>query len=84
MHRKVKSIMVIKCEKNFPIILKNLMKNKKISHSKIALDCSMAKATLNSYLSGVNVPTLVNAIKLSEYFGITIDNLLGINKLSDR
>jgi transcriptional regulator with XRE-family HTH domain len=45
----------------------------------VANDINIAPASLSRYLSGKRDPDLEYVVRMSEYFGVSIDWLLGVN-----
>lgn len=54
----------------------NLLKNKKISRNKLAKDLNISESTIRSWYNG-SVPALDKVYKISQYFAIPIDFLVG-------
>ncbi len=46
----------------------------------VAKETNIGKSTIYEYLSGEKMPTLCNLIKLADYFGCSIDYLLGLEQ----
>lgn len=59
----------------------NLCKRKKIAPSKAAIDAGFSKSLVSKWKASPNtVPTVDVLKKISDYFGITVDELLGKEK----
>ena len=59
----------------------NLCKRKKIAPSKAAIDAGFSKSLVSKWKANPNtVPTVDVLKKISDYFGITVDELLGKEK----
>ena len=71
----------MKQEYNFSETLKDLM----IEHSKkltvLAEDTKISYRSLRNYLNNVYNPSLINAIKLADYFKCSIDYLVGLTDI---
>lgn len=59
--------------------LKALMESRGLNIKALADDVNITTAALSRYLSGNRTPDLRYVVKLSEYFGVSIDWILGIN-----
>ena len=59
----------------------NLCKRKKVAPSKAAIDAGFSKSLVSKWKANPNtVPTVDVLKKMSDYFGITVDELLGKEK----
>ena len=56
--------------------LKEIRKKKKYSQLKVALELSISREALSHYENGKRSPDLDMLIKLSHYFGVSIDYLI--------
>ena len=56
--------------------LKELRKEKNISHLKLALDLSMNQNTISRYETGEREADYKTLIKIADYFNVSIDYLL--------
>lgn len=63
----------------FQTRLKQLMDSRGLNNKSLADDVNITTAALSRYLTGHRTPDLKYVVKLSEYFGVSIDWLLGIN-----
>ena len=59
--------------------LRQLMYSRGLSAKALATDINVTPATLSRYLSGNRAPDLPYVVKISQYFNVSIDWLLGIN-----
>lgn len=57
--------------------LKELREKKHISQVKLAMDLNMNQNTISRYECGVHEADYETLIKLADYFGVSIDYLLG-------
>ena len=57
--------------------LLELRKNKNLLQREVAFACGLTTAAYGSYEKGDREPTLKTLCKLADYFGITVDELLG-------
>lgn len=64
----------------FPEILKTLRIEKGISQRQLACDLQISIGLISYYETGKAEPTLTNIIKLANYFKISTDFLLGLEK----
>ena len=65
------------CE--FPKIISNLRKSKGISQKQAAIDLGISQALLSHYEKGIRECGLDFLIKLSDYYEVTCDELLGVS-----
>lgn len=56
--------------------LKEIRKKKKYSQLKVALDLAISREALSHYENGKRSPDLDMLVKLSRYFGVSIDYLI--------
>lgn len=68
------------CE--FPKIISDLRKSRGISQKKAAIDLGISQALLSHYEKGIRECGLDFVIKLSEYYNVSCDELLGVQKPS--
>lgn len=59
--------------------LKSMIESKGLYAKDIAINAGMTPTSLSRYISGLRDPTLENIWRLADYFGVTIDFLLGAN-----
>lgn len=60
-----------------PIRLKELRKSRNITQLKLALDLNMNQNTISRYENGEREAGYSELIMLADYFGVSIDYLLG-------
>ena len=65
------------CE--FPKIISDLRKSKGISQKQAAIDLGISQALLSHYEKGIRECGLDFLIKLSDYYEVTCDELLGVS-----
>ena len=56
--------------------LKEIRKKKGFNQLKVAMDLNMTREALSYYENGKRNPDLEMLIKLSDYFGVSIDSLI--------
>lgn len=54
----------------------NLVESHGKTQYKVSKDTGIPQASMSDYMRGKTKPTLKNVIKLSEYFGISIEELV--------
>lgn len=62
---------------NFFDVLNELMKERKVSKSKLGLEIGLSKDTVSSWYKRGNIPKDYILDKLASYFGVSTDYLLG-------
>ena len=60
--------------------LKELRKERKISQLKLAMDLNTNQNTISRYETGEREPGIRELIKIADYFGVTVDYLIGHDK----
>lgn len=60
--------------------LKELRKKKQISQQKLAIDLNVSQAAISKYEQGLAEPDIRMLKEMSEYFGVSIDYLVGRTK----
>lgn len=60
--------------------LKQLRQEKKITQSELSKALNVAKTTIASYEQGINEPGLSMLVKISQYFDVTTDYLIGLSE----
>lgn len=60
--------------------LKELRKNKNISQEEIGELCGVAKTTISNWENNITQPPIETITKLAQYFSVTTDYLLGLNR----
>ena len=68
---------------DFPKIISNLRKSKGISQKQAAIDLGISQALLSHYEKGIRECGLDFLIKLSEYYEVSCDELLGVSSQSN-
>ena len=64
---------------DFPKIISSLRKSKGISQKQAAIDLGISQALLSHYEKGIRECGLDFLIKLSEYYEVSCDELLGVS-----
>lgn len=64
----------------FPEIISTLRKSKGISQKQAAIDLGVSQALLSHYEKGIRECGLDFLIKLSSYYSVTCDELLGVER----
>jgi len=59
-----------------------LMKKRGVSQTKLAAALGIGQASISKWKSGLTEPTIENIIKMSEYFNVSADYLLGMSALN--
>ena len=67
---------------NFNETLKDLMIEKSFNTTNLSKIANIEAPTIYAYLNSSNLPSLENAIKLSDVFEVSIDYLLGITTIN--
>ncbi len=57
--------------------IKELRKEKGITQLKLAMELHMAQNTVSRYESGEREPGIAELVRLADYFGVSIDYLVG-------
>lgn len=57
--------------------LKNLRSTKGVNQDTAAEACDMSRVALARYETGARIPRAENAARLADYYGVTVDYLLG-------
>lgn len=65
---------------NFPKIISELRKSRGISQKQAAIDLGVSQALLSHYEKGIRECGLDFLIKLSHYYDVTCDELLGVKR----
>jgi len=68
---------------NFSTRLKDLRKGTEISQTALGKEIGVTLKQIQRYESGENEPTMSVLVRLSRYFGVTIDFLVGKSDLPD-
>ena len=56
--------------------LKLIRKQKRLSQQKVAIELNISREALSHYENGRREPSLAMLIKMSDYFGVSIDFLI--------
>lgn len=56
--------------------LRALRTYKKLSLNALSEETDIPNPTINRYENGINIPTITQAIKLTDYFGVTIEEMI--------
>ncbi len=62
---------------NFGDRLKELRTDKNVSQVQLAYDINVSKGIISLWENGLREPTLSNLLALSNYFEVTLDDLVG-------
>lgn len=65
-------------DNKFKDILRDLRVDKKISQDKLSKDLRLSKGIISMWENGLREPTMTSLILLSQYFGVSIDYLVGL------
>lgn len=65
-------------------IIKELRREKRLKMYELGEIIGVSKSCISNYESGYNIPSRANLLKLSEYFDVNMDFLLGKTNLRDR
>lgn len=65
---------------DFGAVLKQLRKRHNLTQEELGLRIGLSKAVVSKYENGMGYPTFDMLIKISDYFGVTTDYLLGVAK----
>ena len=57
--------------------LKELRRSKGISQLKLAMDLNTNQNTISRYETGEREPGILELIKIADYFGVSVDYLIG-------
>ena len=64
---------------DFSIRLENLLEERNLSQKQLALDLHVANSTINGYVKNNREPDFGMLIRLSRYFEVSTDYLLGVS-----
>ena len=59
--------------------LQTLIESRGLTRSQLAEDTNIKKATLSRYLNGLRAPELAYVVKISQYFKVSVDWILGLS-----
>ncbi len=66
-------------ESSFCAKVKELRKNRKMTQYDLADATGISRVTITRYENGTRTPTIDNLTTLATFFGVTVDDLAGIN-----
>lgn len=64
---------------NFSKNLKFLREKQELQQKELAEDLNIDKTTVSAWERGINFPEVETLIKISDYFNVSIDSLLGLS-----
>ena len=62
--------------KAFGLSLRKLRTNKKLSLNALSEKIDIPNPTINRYENGINIPTITQAIKITEFFNVSIEEMI--------
>lgn len=62
--------------KAFGRSLRALRKHGKLSLDTLSKEVDIPNPTINRYENGINIPTITQALKLADFFGVTIEEMI--------
>ena len=65
---------------DFPLILKSLIKDNSLTQKRLASLLAIPEFKMSDYVRRIQEPSIEDLVKLSNFFNISIDTLLGQNK----
>lgn len=65
---------------DFGTILKQLRKSHNLTQQELGLHIGLSKAVISKYENGMGYPTFDILILIADYFSVTTDYLLGVEK----
>lgn len=65
---------------DFGAVLKQLRKSHNLTQQELGLHIGLSKAVISKYENGMGYPTFDILILIADYFGVTTDYLLGVEK----
>ena len=68
---------------DFAAVFSGLRREKGYSQRKVANDLNISQALLSHYENGIREPRLDFIVKACEYYGVSADYMLGINRIKD-
>ena len=69
---------------DFPHILKDLRKENELTQKELAKACNLSPQCISSLEKGINSPTATTLNAIAEYFGVTVDYLIGREGFTDK
>ena len=67
-------------ENKFSKILKNLRQEKNVGQIELAKSVGVSKGIISLWENGLREPNMFSLIKLAQYFDVSIDFLVGLEK----
>ena len=64
-------------------LLEKFMNNKGLTPIDFATDLDISESSVRQYICGTRTPSMLTAIRISEYTGISLDFLFGIKQVAD-
>jgi transcriptional regulator with XRE-family HTH domain len=61
----------------FTDIFVEMLQKKQITAYRLAKDTGISQGLMGEYKNGVKLPTIINLIKIADYFDVSVDYLLG-------
>lgn len=61
--------------------IKSLINERDLKQNEVAKELHMAPSTLNGYLNDVRQPDYATLIRIADYFGVSVDYLLGVTNI---
>ena len=68
----------------FSDVFSNLLQDRNISSYKLTKDTGLSNGMISDWRSGKNIPSADNLVKLADYFGVSVDYLLGRDDVPNR
>ena len=65
---------------DFGAVLKQLRKSHNLTQKELGFQLGLSKAVISKYENGMGFPTFDMLILISDYFNVTTDYLLGVEK----
>lgn len=65
---------------DFGTVLRQLRKSHNLTQKELGLRIGLSKAVISKYENGIGYPTFDMLIQIADYFGVTTDYLLGVEK----
>lgn len=69
--------MAVSSQTLFPSRLKNLRQTRQLRQWELAKDIEVCRGAISHYERGVREPEYYNLVKIADFFGVSIDYLLG-------
>ena len=65
----------------FPTRLRQLVKEKGVTQAELASLLGISRQSFSAYCDGNTQPNIENTVKMSEYFGVSVDYLFGVSDI---